>query len=138
MQESLPGDIAELWIQEVMLGPNFLPSLQGLLDLKSWLQESVLLRESEVELDTGEVGVVANPEELEPLGIIKVVVLEVVVALDIFLVVLHLFLGIDIRECLHLVPPVFTCHHHHGIGLDVMDQLLSSLAQQSRHVRSAN
>ena len=62
MIESLPSIPVELSSQEVFLGSNFISFLEGEFNFETWLHESEILRDFEVELEHQTVGIKLEPE----------------------------------------------------------------------------
>lgn len=61
--EPAPGLLIELWTQELKLGTAFLCFFTGKFDFETWLQESVVTWDPEVEFEAGHIGVVSKPED---------------------------------------------------------------------------
>jgi hypothetical protein len=63
MIESTPGLFIELWTQELKLRALLFGFFTSEFDLETWLEDSEVLRDSEVHLEHGRVSVESEPED---------------------------------------------------------------------------
>ena len=138
MEESLPGALIELCTQKVCLSTNLLSFFTSILHLQTWLKESKVLWDFEMELKEGRVGGEPSPEEPLTEGVPHVDVAHAGVLVEVLVVLTHLLLGVYVLEELGSLPPVFIGLDHDGLWLHLLDKLLSSLSKHGRQIRATH
>lgn len=138
VEEPLVGGLIELTAQEVRLGAHLLSLLTRILHLQTWLQEREVAWDIEVELEEGGVGIEAEPGKPLTVGVPHVVAGHALVLVEVLVVLAELLLRVHVLQQLGSVPPLLVGLHHHGFGLDFLDELLGPLSQHGRKVRATN